>query len=85
MHLPNDGQTYGQRRGDNHHSPWRISIVAHDAVRKTTMVCSNTHGSSILLALLNQWSKDLKYIEMAAQVRTPRIHFYGLTQQRASE
>lgn len=43
-----------------HHSPRRISVVAHYTIWKTPMVCPNTHCPSILLTFFNQWSKNLE-------------------------
>lgn len=46
-----------------HHSPWRIPIVTHYAIWKTSMVGPNTHCSSILLTFFHQRSKNLVWLK----------------------
>jgi hypothetical protein len=52
-------QTKAEQNNSTYHAPRWITIVAHDAVRQTSMIGTNSNSPSILLALLNQWCKHL--------------------------
>lgn len=41
-----------------HHAPGRITPEGHHTRRKGAMVCTNTHSSVFLLALLDEWDEE---------------------------
>ncbi len=55
----NLGKSKEEWENGTYHAPRRVTIVAHDSVRQTSMVGANSKSPSILLALLHQWCKHL--------------------------
>lgn len=46
-------ETFSKGFNISHHSSWRIPVIAHDSVRKTSMISPYTHCSPVLFAFLN--------------------------------
>lgn len=62
-----------EKDGDAYHSTWRIPIIAHNTIRKTSMICPNTHCPTVLFTFLDQRSKNLV---LCPERKTGSTHYY---------